>query len=56
MRQKKLFKWEFREREKNPKLGTMSTDEKLGINSHLLEDNSINERIYLELVAKKPNK
>ena len=34
----------------------MSTDEKLEINGHLLEDNSINERIYLELVAKSPDK
>lgn len=51
MGQSSSLEWEFREREKHPKLGTVSKDEKLGISNHLLEDNSVNDKICLEPVV-----
>lgn len=32
-----------------------NSDEKLRINNHLLENNSVNEKIYIESVAKRPD-
>lgn len=53
MRQKKLLKWEFRERENNPKLGTMSTNEKLGIKSFIRRYSNKWENLF-RTSGKKP--
>lgn len=45
--------WEFREGVKHSKAGNVSKE--LGISSHLLENNSVTEKICVESATKRPN-